>query len=384
MAWLSDRKEEFNIKRLLGMLGSSDLKKRNRAAREFLKLGMEGAEGLVSTLGSQEVELREITTQILIRLGTQAVPALNNAIQNAPTSIQEEIISILGKMKNQAALEKLFEFLKGENFKLQIFAAKALAETGDPQAVSYLLVALSDSDPDVRVASAIALGKFRDPETYVNIADLLDDVEINVRVAAAKTLGEIKDPNTIPYLIEALHDSFWWYGREEAIQTLLDSIASFGKAAFDELKEAVNAKEPTVRRYAIALLRPLQDPRIMDALEMAFYDTNYDVAESALIALIEFGEGAMPIMTEALVSPNDWIREKAAWGLGEIGGEEATIYLLEMLKDEANSVHKETIAALSKLKDPRALPTLHAISLKRENREIAKLARQAIAAIEAS
>ena len=119
MAWLSDRKEEFNIKRLLGMLGSSDLKKRNRAAREFLKLGMEGAEGLVSTLGSQEVELREITTQILIRLGTQAVPALNNAIQNAPTSIQEEIISILGKMKNQAALEKLFEFLKGENFKLQ-------------------------------------------------------------------------------------------------------------------------------------------------------------------------------------------------------------------------------------------------------------------------
>jgi HEAT repeat protein len=121
----------------------------------------------------------------------------------------------------------------------------------------------------------------------------------------------------------------------------------------------------------------------MDELEMAFYDTNYDVAENALEALLEFGEGALPILEKALVNPNDWIREKAVWGLGEIGGEQATVYLLEMLGDEADSVRKEAIRSLTKLKDPRALPTLRAISLKRENREISKLARQAIAEIEA-
>ncbi len=383
MAWLSDKKEQATIKELLRMLNDNGLRNRNQAAREFLKLGEEGAESLVSTLGSQEPRQREMASRILVRLEKKAIPALNIAMKNAPLSVQEEIILIFGQMKNQKALESLFEIIKGENYKLQILAAQALEKIGDRKAVPHLLVALSDSDPDVRIASVLALGTFNDPETYVNIADLLDDVEINVRVSAAKTFEKIHSPSTISYLVEALYDSFWWLGREDAILILLSAIASFGKLAVDELKEAINAKDPTVRRYAIGLLRPLREPRIIGALEMAFYDTNYDVAESALEALLEFGEDSLPILSEALVSPNIWIREKTVWGLGEMGGEQATIYLLEMLSDEADSVRKATIGSLTKLKDPRALPTLRAISQNRENREIAKLARQAIAAIEA-
>ncbi len=383
MAWLSDKKEQATIKELLRMLNDNGLRNRNQAAREFLKLGEEGAESLVSTLGSQEPRQREMASRILVRLEKKAIPALNIAMKNAPLSVQEEIILIFGQMKNQKALESLFEIIKGENYKLQILAAQALEKIGDRKAVPHLLVALSDSDPDVRIASVLALGTFNDPETYVNIADLLDDVEINVRVSAAKTFEKIHSPSTISYLVEALYDSFWWLGREDAILILLSAIASFGKLAVDELKEAINAKDPTVRRYAIGLLRPLREPRIIGALEMAFYDTNYDVAESALEALLEFGEDSLPILSEALVSPNIWIREKTVWGLGEMGGEQATIYLLEMLSDEADSVRKATIGSLTKLKDPRALPTLRAISQNRENREIAKLARQAVAAIEA-
>ncbi len=58
------------------------------------------------------------------------------------------------------------------------------------------------------------------------------------------------------------------------------------------------------------------------------------------------------------------------------------LYLLEMLKDSADSVRVESIASLTKLRDPRALPTLRAIAQNRDEREIAKLARQAIAEME--
>ena len=380
MVWFS---EKNNIKALLKALSNEDKNKRNQAAREFLTLGADGAEDLVLALGSQEANLSEMAARILFRLDAQALPALNAALQNASLALQEEVAKILGQLKSATSLEILFSLLKDENYKKRILAVRTLGEIGHPDSASYLLVALADSDPDVRSAAVTALGKIGAPQTYVNIADLLDDAEINVRIAAAKTLGEIKDASTIPYLVDALHDSFWWYGREDAIQTLLDAIASFGRAALDELIDAMDTKEPTVRRYAIALLRPLREPRIMDALEMAFYDTNYDVAESALAALLEFGEIALPKLAEALLSPNIWIREKTVWGLGEIGGEEAVIYLLEILNDDADSVRKEAIESLTKLKDPRALPTLRAISSKRENREIAKLARQAIAEIEA-
>ncbi len=382
MAWLSDKKQQVKINQLLRTLSDSDTNKHNQAARELLAMGEAGAESLVSTLNSQEPRQRELVAQILVRLGKKAIPALNNAMKNAPFSIQKETVPILGRMKNQEALNNLFVISKNENYKLQILAIESLGKAKNRQAVPHLLVALNDADPDVRIAAVIVLGKFRDPRTYVNIADLLDDAEIKVRIATVKALEEINDPSVIPYLMEALYDSFWWYGGEERMQALLGAIASYDKAALNKLRVAMNAKEPTVRRYAIALLRPMREPSIMDDLEMAFYDTNYDVAEKALEALLEFGEDALPILSKALVSPNTWIREKSVWGLGVIGGERAIVYLLEMLDDKTDAVRKEAIRSLSKLKDPRALPTLHAISQKRENREVAKLARQAIAEIE--
>ncbi len=340
MALFSGKK---NTKSLLKILAGADVQKRNQAARELLEMGADAAGDLVLALGSKDANLRGLSAQLLARIGRDALPALNGALPKAP---------------------------------------KALGAQGNPECLPNLLISLSDADPDVRIEALKALGKFRAPQTYPNLCDLLNDPEINVRIAAAQTLQEIGDPTTIPYLMDELYDSFWWYGREEAIQTLLNAIASFGKTALNELLDAMKANEPTVRRYAISLLRPLKEESAIDALEMAFYDTNYDVAEMALRALIEFGAGVLPILADALVSPNLWIREKAVWALGEIGGEQAVLYLLEMLNDSADSVRVESIASLTKLRDPRALPTLRAIAQNRDEREIAKLARQAIAEME--
>ena len=384
MTWFSGRKQSKGIKSLLRMLGGSDAAKQTQAARELMQMGAGAVEDLIPALGSKDAALRSRVAQILVKIGSPALPALGQALRIAPSLIRQRTAEILGKIGASSILPILLEALQGEDYAVQSAAALALGEIGDAAAIPQLLVALSDSDPDVRIAVVMALEKFRAPQTYVNIADLLDDPEINVRMATAQTFSKIGDPDLIPYLVETLHDSFWWYGRkEEAIQSLLAAISSFGAAALDELIEAMKAKEPTVRRNVIALLRPLREPRIMKALEMAFYDTNYDVAESALEALLKFGEAALPILAEALLSPNDWIREKAVFGLGVIGGEQATISLLEMLGDDADSVRKEAIAALAKLKDPRALPTLRAIASDRSEREISRLARQAIAAIEA-
>ncbi|MCP4140413.1 MAG: HEAT repeat domain-containing protein [Chloroflexi bacterium] len=377
MAW------KKNQKALLKGLSSKDKKKRDQAARNFLKMGEEGAVTLISALESQDEALQKIASQILARLGTKAIPALEIALKRAAFSTKEKVIFILEKIQSPNALALILSALKSDNYKLQIRAANSLGNIKNTETIPHLLVALSDSDPDVRIATLIALGKFREPKTYLNIADLLDDAEINVRMAAAQTLGEIGAPETIPYLVDALHDSFWWYGRSDAIKTLMNVIASFGKVALDPLIEAMHTEDPTVRRYAIALLRPLKERQIIDALEMAFYDTNYDVAESALEALLEFGESILPILDKALNNPSRWIREKAVWGLGEIGGERAIVYLLEILSDETIEVRTEAIRALTKLKDPRTLPKLRALTLKRDEKEIAKLARQAIAAIEA-
>ncbi len=380
MAWFSEKK---NTRILLKALNSSDPKKRNRAAREFLKLGEEGAESLVSALGSQDANLREITARIFIRLNKQALPALNAALQNAPFAVQKEAAAILGQIKSPDSLEILFEILKEKDYKRQVLAAKTLGEIGDATAIPRLLVALSDSDPDVRIAVVTALGKFHAPQTYINIADLLDDPEINVRQAAAKTLGETADPSVVPYLVEALRDPFWWYGREQSNAALLEAIAKFGKDALEPLSEVMTDKEPTARRYAISLLGPLKDPRILEPLRMALYDTHYDVARMAVEALAGYGRHAISIFVEALSSPNDWLREQAVFGLGKIGSEDVVETIMEMLNDHIPEVRKQAIQSLADLKDPRALPTLSQVAADRSDREMSRLARQAIAAIQA-
>ncbi len=384
MAWFSDKKQNMDVKRLIGVLRNSDASKRNNAARQLIVLGADSAPGLVAALRSKDQTLRTLVPQILARIGVDAIPVLKEAIHSGESSLQIEAIKVLGEIGNSAALPILIEILPSQNYKVQVAVATALGKIGDKSVMPQLLNTLSDEDPDVRIAVAIAIGKFKMPHTYLNLADLLDDPEINVRQAAAQALADTDDASVVPYLVEALHDSFWWYGREEAMQVLLASIRKFGTQAYRPLAEAMNAKEPTVRRYAISLLGPLKDPRALEPFQMAFYDPNYDVAEMAAKAMIEYGPQAMAIFVEALSSPNVWIREKSIESIAQIGGKPAVEYLLEMLNDEESSVRITAIKALGQLADQSALPALKALAADRSDREISKLARQAIAAIHAA
>lgn len=378
MAWFGKKNS------LLRDLGSDDAKKRNQAARELFALGAEEAESLLTVLDEQDGNAKKLAAQILVKLESKAIPVIQANFAQASLSQQKEMTAVLGRMKNKAAHQMLLNLLKHKQYTIRIFALQALSNHTDEETIRQVLTMLSDEDPDVRIAAIYTIASFRAPQTYLHLADRLDDAEINVRMAAAKVLGEIKSLDTLPDLLDGLKDSFWWYERDDAIKVLMQAIAAFGEAPFDDLLAALNEPIPTLRRYAIQLLRPLKDPRTMEALEMAFYDPNYDVAENALVALLDFGEASLPILENALRNPNVWLRQKAAWGLGEIGGEKATNLLLAIVSDhDEGEVRKEAIQALTKLKNPRTLPTLRAISQNRSDKEIARLARQAIAQIEA-
>ncbi len=381
MAWFADKKQEMDVKRLIGLLRESDTAKRNDAARQLIRLGADAASGLVTALKSNDPALGKFVPQILTRIGSAAIPALTEAIRTGDETIQIRAAAVLGEIGDSSALPVLLQILPSKNYKVQVAAALALGKIGDASVMPQLLNTLSDKDPDVRIAVAQAIGMFKEPSTYLNVADLLVDAEIAVRQAAAEVLATTNDPIVVPYLVEALYDSFWWYGREGAIKVLLASIAKFGAAAFEPLAKAMTAQEPTTRRFAIHLLGPLKDPRAIEPLEMAFYDPNYDVAGMAADALVAYGEQTLPIFTEALKSPTEWLNLKAIESIAKIGGRNAYELLLPELVDPNEKIRAAAVNALGALKDRRALPVLNELAAKRDDREISKLARQAIAKI---
>jgi HEAT repeat protein len=238
---------------------------------------------------------------------------------------------------------------------------------------------LKDPEDEVRMAACLGLGAFKDPTTFDDITNvLLDDPKIEVRQAAAKALGNTTHSAALPYLMEALHDSAWWYEREYAAGELLAAIEKLGTAAVDPLIEALQDKEGTVRKFAASLLGKLGEPRAIEPLGMALYDLHHEVGKVAAESLARFGIPAVDILVGALSHPEMWIRIHAIGALTQIRDSRVTPILLEMLNDPEREVKKRVIQSLGQLKDPRSSPALQEIVSNRADRELHTLAKQAL------
>jgi hypothetical protein len=199
-----------------------------------------------------------------------------------------------------------------------------------------------------------------------------------VRQTAARVLGKTAHPAALPFLLEALHDSFWWYERESAVEDLMTAIENMRDLAVEPLIEALHNKEGTVRRLAARLLGALRHSSAIEPLGMTLYDLHHDVCRSAAQALVSFGPAAVDVLAEALHHPEQWIRLQAIEALSGIADSRVPAILCRMLQDPERGVRLEAIRALGKLGDPVAAPELQKIAADRSDREQRALALQII------
>jgi HEAT repeat protein len=373
MDWLSGSKQG-QAKKLIVQL--ADSAKRDVAARELIKMGMEAAPPLIDALQTQDLGLILIYQQILARIPS-ASPQLINTLATAHPLIRGRVAEVFSISKDKAAIPALLDAVKGEYFTVRSRAALALGHIGDARVIPALFPLLKDRDDEVRIAACVAIGSFRDPSTFDEITSvLLDDPKIEVRQSAAKTLGETKHPAAIPFLMEALRDSFWWYEKEQSAQVLLNAIENMGAAVVEPLIEALGDREVTVRKYAAMALGNLRDARAMDELGMTVYDLHHEVSQAAAEALAKFGAPAVGLLGEALRHPEAAVREHAVIGLGKIQDARVAPLLIEMLRDPDRVVQKQALQSLGELRDSSAVPVLQEIASSRMDREMSALAKQ--------
>jgi HEAT repeat protein len=292
------------------------------------------------------------------------------------------VADVLGETRHPSAVPALTEAARGQFYTVRARAAAALAKIGDPQAVPILIEMLGDKEPSVRIAASLALGKFKDPRCLVRLSDvLLEDKEIEVRQAAAQGLAETRLLQAIPYLIEAMQDSFWWYERENAAKPLLEAVASLGADAVEPLCEALRNPEGTVRRSAALILAKIGDPRAIEPLGAALYDVHFEVGEAAAHSLARFGADALEVLGEALLASESGIRLHGLSALGHIKDARVLPMMTGLLKDNDRHVVKQAIKSIAESGDPRALSILEPIAIDRTDRELSMLAREALKAL---
>jgi HEAT repeat protein len=375
MNWLTGSKQGEAKKHIVQL---ADATKRDRAAQELIRMEIHAVPSLVEALQTKDDNLLSLYQQLLARIPS-ATPTLIKTLREAHPILRGRVAEIFGISKDRAAIPTLLDALRGEYYTVRSRAALALGKIGDRQAIRPLLSALKDQEDEVRSAACLALGLFNDPSTFDEITNvLLDDPIIEVRQAAARALGDTQHPAALPYLMEALHDSFWWYEREYAAGDLLSAIEKMGAAAVDPLIEALGNKEGTVRKFAAMLLGRLGDPRAIEPLGMTLYDMHHEVGKVSAESLAGFGAIAIGTLVEALSHPEMWIRIHSILALSKIRDARIAPVLLEMLNDPEREVKKQVIQSLGKLKDPRTFPALQEIAANRADRELHTLAKEVL------
>lgn len=375
MDWLTGGKQG-EAKRLIAQLAESS--KRDRAARDLIGLGVDAVPQLLDTLQTKDQSLLPIYQQILARIPS-ASPALIKVLTTAHPILRARAADIFSISKDRSAVPALFEALQGEYYTVRARSALALGKIGETTAIQPLLHLLKDPEDEVRIAACLALGLFKNPSTFDEITNvLLDDAKIEVRQAAARALGHTQHPAALPYLMEALRDSYWWYEREQSAGDLFTAIEKMGVVAVEPLIDALRDKEGTVRRFAASLLGRLGDPRAIEPLGMALYDLHHDIGKAAAEALVNFGVASFEVLVEALDHPEIWIRIHSVDVLPRIREPRVAAVLLEMLRDPEREVKKHVIQAMGELRDARCLPALQEIMANRGDRELHALAKEAL------
>ncbi len=219
------------------------------------------------------------------------------------------------------------------------------------------IAALKDEDWALREDAATLLGEFRDPRAVGPLLEVLHDEDRAVRDAATGALRKI-GPSAVPALIVALQDPNGNV-QEIAVAVLKDLP---DPRVVDPLIGCLANRNWIVRMHAAKGLGMAGDPRAIAHLVSLLTDEVKAVRADATEALVRIGRPALDGLLAALRHDAWILRLHACEALGKIGAEEAVDPLCRaMLKDRDTAVRQDAAKALGDIRNPMALDALTAV-----------------------
>jgi HEAT repeat protein/beta-lactamase regulating signal transducer with metallopeptidase domain len=147
------------------------------------------------------------------------------------------------------------------------------------------------------------------------------------------------------------------------------------------LTAALKDSDKQVREAAMHALVQLRDPAIFEPLVAALKDASADVREQALHGLAQLRDRrAVPTLIATLKDENANVREQAAFALGQLRDPSSVEALIPVLKDASPNVREQAAFALGQMRDARAVDGL-AAALKDENADVREQAAFALGQI---
>ncbi len=366
---------------------------REHAIRCLGRLGEPGSiDAIVGRLGDRDSRVVAAAVEALTAFGTRATPFLLNRIRHSRSrEMRTNILAVLGKGRDPAAVLPLIDCLSDSYFRVRRAAADALVEHGEaaihevsellslPKVAvgSVLRCACEEGNKRMRLRAIRSLGELKNPKTLEPLRKLAGDPdEVIARTAeeallkvqgatwaryyAARVLGRIRSPRGVKPLLAVLGDPspVVRYGTVRALgrisgRNVAGPLALVLVSDSDEAVRAEAAKalahveiedpvfvsmlltglkdpSPLVRGPVTRLLGRLEDPRVVGPLIGALEDAHWKVRRNAENALASMGPDAVPKLVDELPAAEGDKLLLLIMILGEIGDARAEERLKEL------------------------------------------------------
>jgi HEAT repeat protein/beta-lactamase regulating signal transducer with metallopeptidase domain len=149
---------------------------------------------------------------------------------------------------------------------------------------------------------------------------------------------------------------------KEVRETALQALVRLrDPGVFEPLLQALKDGSPDMREQAAHGLGQMRDKRAVEPLLAAIRDENPNVREQVIFALGQLRDPrAIEAFVSALKDANANVREQAAFGLGQMRASSAVEALIVAVKDGNANVREQVVFALGQIRDPRAIDALTA------------------------
>lgn len=319
-------------------------------------------ERLIQQLFATERSVAETARLALIDSGPMAVEPLLAALKHPQPQRRLRILEVLGILADLRTTPSVVSLLQNDpNPEVRVAAASTLIAIDDVEAIDPLLMALQDSDLQVRLAVVRVLGAYG-IETAV--PHLLKQLAYPpVAYEAALVLGEHFHTQAIePFWLEVLGQGDLTYQ--------LDAIRVLGElrspAAVDLLLVALNAPDSAIRAAAAHALGRVGAAAAVDPLLYCLARESVGAVRAAAAEALGYlnDRYAVEPLKDALHDRYAPLQQAAITALGLLGGEDIVVALLSILQQDALPQTRSAIArALGHLGDPAGTRALELLFL---------------------
>ena len=278
--WTSSAAAKKAVPLFTEMLKSRQIKQRREAALMLGKIKDNTAvEALMLTLKDEDEKVRDLTVKALSEIkDTRIVEPLILNLKNEDRNLRESAARILGNLGDKRSVGPLIDLLKDNDKWVRAQAALSLMLIKDSRAVEPLISVLKDKDFNVKYNAISALGEFKDNKAVKPLIAALKDKDEIIRNQAALSLGQLHDHQAIEPLIKGLRneENYLYPGALDDLDPDWINTKS-AKSMVPVLITDLKSNDQNIRCTAATLLGYLKDNRAVEPLTNALNDDNKDV-----------------------------------------------------------------------------------------------------------